>query len=361
MRRLAMLAVGMLGCGGGSATEREVTATAEAEAEVEPVPSPQASSRLDLPAIEDADRVMVLDGARPSAVVWVDARGKLEVGEVGATWSLGAGDRTPTREDALREAVLDAIARGNGPHARRARRELELLRDATYQARRQAIAEARAAGVLGVQGASDEPGPGRLPAAPGQGLDQLDPLVPLVAATPSAPASRITKLLEVTGGALAVAHDGRLAVLDVAFSSAPDPMPGTAPWIEVSADAAGVHVVAQPDDRRAVVPWNPDGSIDRPRLEAAYRGAGALRVDLLTRTDTTAQALVELVAALRAIGAEPLAVANGPDTLDDRRAQIANARPVPSGGTLGRLTFDPPAGGGSITVRYPFVFQSAGP
>src|SRR4051812_30014223 len=74
--------------------------------------------RLDLPRLDDTARVVVLANAKPAALVWIDAHGRLAVGKAGPGWH---GDLTPPlkapdllRED-LRLRVLQGIVDGGCP------------------------------------------------------------------------------------------------------------------------------------------------------------------------------------------------------------------------------------------------------
>jgi hypothetical protein len=306
MRLVRVFAViGVVGCGG------------ERDANSKPVPPAEPIARLDLPRLDDARRVVLLDKARPAALVWVGARGQLAVGKVATGWrgDIAGKDRTETEVGKLREHVLRAIVAGAGAAAPSAQVELAGDTDA-------ALIQRGRAGMLFDGLRAEPPQRGRLPAAPVTTLGKLDPTAPLVIAAPSAPATAVVRVLRRTGGAIAVDHAGKLAVLDAAFAIEAWPPAGSAPWLELYADAAGVHLVLQPDDREKLVEWRGTG-IDLAGLGNAYTTLGdRLHVDVIARDDTTAQTLVDLLAAAAAAGMARLGVVEGPATREERKTQI---------------------------------------
>jgi hypothetical protein len=315
--RIAWIVVVVAGCGGDSnSPSRPVTETETA--------------RLDLPRVDDAGRVFVLDRAKPAALVWVGATGQLAVGKGAPAWSgdLASKDRADVEVGQLRHRVLESIVDARGPAAQLAKLELERDSDDTYLARRAAIAQAQASGILGAPGgADDEPGRGRLPASSAGAIAKLDPTAPLVIATPSAPAPAIVRVLRRTGGVIAVDHKGKLAVVDAGFAIEATPPAGRASWLELYSDAKGLHLVLQPAaDKERLVEWR-GAAIDADDLARAYREIGdKLHVDILAHDNTTAQTLVDMVVAAAAAGVAHAAVVEGPAKPEERRGQIAIAR-----------------------------------
>jgi hypothetical protein len=316
-----LVAIALLGACKGDANSPETATTGDKLAE------PAPPKRFDLPILDDASRVMVVTGAKPAALVWIGATGKLEVGRAGPAWSgdITAKDRIAADLAELRKTVLEAVVATSGPASEEARAELRQLD--RLLARDQAIAQARAAGILGATSSPDPeiPGRGRLPSATALAIDKLPPTAPLVIATPSAPATVVARALARTGGALGVDHRGKLAVLDLAFAHERPAVTGGASWIELFADAKGLHVVMQPEDDETIVPWI-GAAIDHDGIRTAYKNRGGeLYVDVIVREDTTTQTLVDILAVVAGLGAH-VAVAEGPSTASERRAQIAIAR-----------------------------------
>ncbi len=313
--RLALLLV-VAACGGGGSSP---TTSAGSDAPAEPI------KRLDLPRMDESARVTVLSKARPPALVWVDTRGRLAMGKVDATWT---GDITPpaTRvpEDVdITESVLKAVSGGVGqPYADSARQMLS---------ERQTTRRSRLRMPTPTQNDPASPGLGRLDATPAvSDFANLDKLSPLVLATPSAPAPAVVAVLRRVGGTLAVDHLGKLAVLDVAFVGYQEPtrVVGSAPWIEVSVDDKGIHLRRFPEEREVEVAWS-GAAIDRVELAKARTrldDTAKVRVDVVVSPATTAQTLVELLAALHAIEVKTLAVAEGPDSIEDRRLWLERSR-----------------------------------
>ena len=103
---------------------------------------------------------------------------------------------------------------------------------------------------------------------------------------------------------IGVARDGKPGILNVGF--APDRAGRSdAPWIEVHPDSAGLHVLMLPGDQQHLVPSKGD-TVDRDALRDAITVYGRAAsnhpdIDVLVGDDTTAQQLVELVAALQAV------------------------------------------------------------
>lgn len=334
--RVAMALVLVLGCGGGSSP---VDGT-----EDKPI------ARLDLPRLDESARVTVLANARPAALVWVSASGAVTVGKAGPTWN---GDIAPPRPPgpevevsagsaAVLRAVLEAVVLGgNTAQVDEARGQLGVL-DVVERQR-----EIRRR-MMAAQNRRDDsfPAEGRLPGADAVPLAKLDRVAPLIVATPSAPASQIARVLTATGGALAVDHFGKLAVLDLAFTSERDPgLPGDLPWLEVWVDAAGLHLTTQPNDEDVVVPFA-GALIDRAAFITAYRKLDRTTspVDVVVRDDTTAQTLVEVLAALAASDIRTVAIAAGPAQMTERARQISAAR-------LGLLSNTPSARMGQPNVQ----------
>lgn len=282
----------VIGCGGGAAPE-----------DAKPI------ARLDLPQLDESARVTVLTKAKPAAVVWVSGNGGAVVREGGA-WKgeLGA-PREPEPEN-IRAALIEAVLRAKSPlvdDADRWRKESERVKAAPKL---------------------------RLPSTQVVALGKIDRLAPLVIATPSAPASKLVRVLMSTGGVLAVDHLGQLAALDLAFDQQRDPAPEPSLWLEVWIDASGLHLTTQPGDKDTVVPYA-GMAIDRGALQIAWRklDLGKAPVDVLVRSDTTVQSLVDVLASLSTIGIDAPAIAVGPDSMTARAEQIKTAQ---GGGMFGQ-------------------------
>ncbi|MBA2543167.1 MAG: hypothetical protein H0V17_26230, partial [Deltaproteobacteria bacterium] len=288
-------------------------------------------ARLDLPALDESARVLVLANAKPAALLWIAPNGNITIGKTGPTWD---GDITPTSREtveigALRRTVLHAIADAGGPRAEAARLGfLALDRDIALAGRR---ASSRIATRDLVMGGNSDPmlaAPGRLASTEAVELAKVDRLAPLVIATPSAPATAIARAMQHTGGVLAVDHLGKLAALTVAFERERDrSVAGTGSWLEVFTDATGLHLVVQPAGTVVIVPWA-GAAIDRAALRIAYRRLDlqTAPIDVVVRDDTTAQTLVDILAALAAAEIRPAAVVAGPSTAEERKTQLAAAR-----------------------------------
>jgi hypothetical protein len=314
-----------------------VTACSGDDERPEPRPITRPESRPpSLPNVDDPGAVMMLTSPHPDALVWITSTGTIEVGKTGSGWS---GDLEPKDPivigpgQDLRRAVLGAIVAGHGPGAIDAQRELdELQRPDPAQARRQAIDQARAAGILGTTVSADPEVPlsGRLPGSAGRALDTIDHTIPFVLAAPDAPSPRLVSALRASGGLIGVVQHRKLGALTIVFAREPTTSadPGQNQWLEAYTDAQGVHLVVMPGGAETVVPRR-SGAIDGPGLLTAYdqvRGVVAnhdRQLDVIANNATSVQAFVELVAALHTLGIRTLAVAEGPDTVSERLAQLA--------------------------------------
>ena len=352
MRALVGALVVIVGCKGG---------------EAEPVGAKTVEEpALALPRVDDPKRVMVLDNGHPGALVWIGAAGKLEVGRTGPTWSgdIDAKDRIPVAKvEDLHVIVLEAVIAGGGPLAVEAKQRLSLelanpLDNDPALARRQAIAQARAAGILGssspLDADPDVGAPGRLPSAPGKPIEDVARLSPLMLAAPGAPAIAVVRAVRKAGGVLGVSHHGKLAALNLAFEHEIEaPIAGTSPWIEVTTDTRGTHFAIQPADQDLLVPWRA-GVIDQDLLRTTFgkirenASGHARQVDVIVSEGTTAQSFVDLLVALETIGARDVAIADGPATVEERRAQIAMVQSRTPVGLRGR---DP--GPSKVTLGQP--------
>ncbi len=345
--RTAWVVLVAVGCNTGDGAESNSRAASGSAVVNGGVGATKSTAKLDLPRVDEPAHVMVMTGAHPAALVWVTRDGSVQVGAVGASWAgdIDQQDRIVVADGAW-TAVLEAIVAGHGPGEADASEEL--ARQGAKAVRQQAIDQARAAGILGAATMSPSPGDldlpsaGRLPGAIGVPIDQISQFTPLVLTAPDGAASITVKTLMDTGGVLGVVHDGKLAVLDTVFVrfESPDRV-GASPWLEVHTDTQGAHLILQPDAQEVVVPWKSHG-LDRKELAKGFeqlrRNAPGheRRVDLLTTDGMTNQQLVDLVVAFSAIGTHELAVAVGPNTIDQRAAQLAIAQAASqAGGRIG--------------------------
>jgi hypothetical protein len=165
-------------------------------------------------------------------------------------------------------------------------------------ARRQAIEQARRAGIIGPSAVGGSGA--RQPSVRGVPAEMMMS-APLIVAAPTAPASRVVEVLRgAKKGFLAVESNGKLAVLAAGFhydefssSSAIK-----ADWIEIHLDGQGAHVIHE-GKQTAVAGWKA-GALDRDALLAAVKPLRSPErpVDVLVApTGVTAQHLVDAIAA----------------------------------------------------------------
>jgi hypothetical protein len=255
---------------------------------------------LDLPVVADADRVVRIDAATPTAIVYVGGAGKLTLQIVEASWDgkLDPLRGAPTTVDDLATALHDRLIEAGGERA--------------------AIAnEARRPRSVGSV-------PARLPeVAAGLPIAEMPRATPLVAAVPTAPAVVVARVLAATGGLIAVQHAGRLCALDRAFVRAAPP--GGSRSSDPVFHEVGLYAESLIWD--VYTPARQSATLERvvvrgrlllaqQDLEAALRELyePPYPIDVAVGPDLTVQLLVDVLAALMRTRATELNVVQGPAT-----------------------------------------------
>ena len=151
-----------------------------------------------LPRVDDGDAVIAPGQTpQPAAFVWVSPTGRLEVAEVGPTWT---GEPPTDRHPVLMPSEIYPEV------LKAAHASSDVIRNA---ARDQALGR-RSDPV----GSSATGGPSkRVVTSALVQLGEVDPIVPIVAAAPSAPAQSLARVLLRTGGILAVRHDKQVSLI----------------------------------------------------------------------------------------------------------------------------------------------------
>jgi hypothetical protein len=311
-------------------------------------PAPPPKPALALPQVDG--QALVLADAHPAALVWVDRTGQLATGTTGPRWS---GDPFATKRDPIAEpanlrlAVLAAIVASGGAGAAEAQIDLADLQENPPHAagpdaiaRQRALDQARRAGI--VDSSAFGPVVKRLPSARAIPVSTIEPTTPLVLADPDAPGSSLARALVDTGGAVAVSDRGQLAALDRAFELTVEPAPA-GEWVEAYLDTAGIHFVVVPLGTESDVP-RVAGAIDgdqlRLALERIQSSSGSRPIDLLIGVGISSQAMIDMVRALDHLGVHELSIGDTTTTVEQRRYEIAAARPIPS--SVPRISLDPP-------------------
>ena len=230
-------------------------------------------------------------------------------------------------------------------------------------ARRQAIEQARAAGILGprsgggafaslTDGTPNEDGtPSRVSQI--EGLVVPDGKLPrLRAMVVIAPTAKATKLIEVvreTDAAIAVSHDGKIRPLHLQFGSR-DAIDEPRGWLEARVSANGIAIEAVPDVPIEVA------AVDAKQLAAALAKARTAHgmgpeapVDVLVDADVDVQHLIDVVVALDLAGVRVIGMGSMPSAEE----LVRRGHPMPRT-AAGRLAFGQPNTAGDLdkaTIR----------
>ena len=306
---------------GGEARREPASGSAVAPAPTPPPGSVKPLSAAFINVDAAAPAVAAPAAPAPAAIVTITATGALAVGRTPAKWSGELPSETRAAEvDSVWRHVLVAAIEGDGPARADAERELDRLDDdgaesggtgtlinleekpPEVRARERELEDARHEERFPGRRSRDE---GRAQVAAPVPLPRLRAPAPLVLAAAAAPAPVLARVLREAGGMLGVWRDGALAVLDLAYTPFARDELGNTRWIEVSPDAAGLHVVARPGGIAEVVPWKA-GEVDRAGVAAvlARLGPAPDGLDVLAGDDTSAQRLVDVLVAVRLAGRE---------------------------------------------------------
>ncbi len=192
-------------------------------------------------------------------------------------------------------------------------------------ARQQAIEQARNAGILGNlksgggsfgfgMRANEDGTPSRVSQVQGLVIEDgtLDPFRSLILIAPTAKATKLIDAIGITGGAIAVSHNGKVRPLRLQFMIRDGSNAGSRYWLEARVQAKGLVVEAVPDapievsDLKGLA-----AALDKAR-EA--RGADAdAPVDVLVDADVDAQRMIDVIVALDVAGVRGIGLGPKPD------------------------------------------------